>query len=146
MAEAIAGLTGMGHAARILAALEGGLHVQQRVSKAKCRSSQDVEEAVAELNASSAWLNKDAVEKAAADAPVAALSRASAKLLEDVAAQIATLPTEGQTSRSMLDQLNLNQDPSRAELSSMREAKARLKEQVAKLDELVSLSLQCVLW
>ncbi|OAA79646.1 hypothetical protein LEL_03132 [Akanthomyces lecanii RCEF 1005] len=142
MAETMEGLTAIGLAAEILTALDYGIRVQQRLTAAKRRSSPDIEEAVAKLKTGAARLNDGVVERFSSDAPVAAASCASSKLLENVAAEIAALPTEGQTNRSMLDRLKLTKKSSRIERHGMKETEMRLKEQVARLNELVSLSLQ----
>ncbi|OAR01776.1 hypothetical protein LLEC1_03327 [Akanthomyces lecanii] len=142
MEETMEGLTAIGLAAEALAALEDGIGVQRRLTAAKRRSGPDVEAAVAKLKAYTMHLDGNAVAGLASNAPMTAASRTSSKLLEDVAAEVAALPTEGQTGRSMLDRLKLSKKSSKTEPNGMEKIELRLKEQVASLDELVSSSLQ----
>lgn len=142
MVDAMASLNAIGLAAEILTALEHGIRVQQRLAANKRRPGPGIEEAVAKLKSDAVHLNDVVADRFSSDAPVAAAAFASSKLLEDVAAQVTALPTEGQTRRSMLDRLKLTKKRSKTEVDGTKDTDTGLKEQVARLDELVSSSLR----
>ncbi|KAJ3496330.1 hypothetical protein NLG97_g2740 [Lecanicillium saksenae] len=142
MAAAAKSLSAIGHAALLLAALEDGIRVQERLAAAARRSSPEVDAESAKLEKLSARLETKLMPDILSEEPLYAFCREISRLLKDATSQIAVLATESQTKRSMLDRLKLSNKPSKSDLNGMRAIKTQMEEQLVKLDELVHLSLE----
>ena len=131
----------IGHASRILEALEGSLSIQKHITTTKHRSPQQVEEAVAKVTTYASHIETEADANGAPSVSIVAISRTSANLLSDLATQMAALSVKGRTQMSKLDRFKLVNKLSKKMLNEDDALQLRLKEQVEQLTKFLSPSL-----
>ncbi|TQW00353.1 P-loop containing nucleoside triphosphate hydrolase [Cordyceps javanica] len=131
----------IGHASRILEALEGSLSIQEHITTTKHRSAQQVEEAVAKVTANASHIETEADANGPPSVSIVAISRTSANLLSDLATQMAALSVKGRTQMSKLDRFKLVNKLSKKMLNEDDALQLRLREQVEQLTKFLSPSL-----
>lgn len=129
----------VGYAAQILAALRDGIAAHQRSSAPKHGlSEQDMKAITHRLKANASHLEIKIVSEISPESPVAAIAHDSARVLNDIAVQVASMPVEGQAKKSMLGRFKLTKKPSNTDLQRITGMKMRLEEPILRLDELLS--------
>lgn len=130
------------HAAYIFASAQHGIRVVEALTSKRRPAAEELEESAKQLKCQASAVASVIPDVDSISSSLSSIAQQSVQLLEDVAAHADELNADDLRKKSMLEKFKLKKKPSHSDIQWEQRTGLRFKDVLARLDKLISPSLQ----